>query len=219
MKLLLVEDDEMIAEAVSTALRDAGYEVQVAQDGDSANSALREHAYQLVLLDITLPRVDGLSLLRLLRLREDWVPVILITARHEVAHRAEGLDLGADDYVVKPFDIVELAARIRAVLRRHRGPAVRQLGHGSLRLDLESREATRGERRAVLTAYEAALMQALLARPGEVLSRKELQLRVYGKEADAGSSLDVLIHGIRKKLGADSIRNVRGAGWMIDDLG
>ncbi len=219
MKLLLVEDDEMIAEAVSTALADAGYDVQVARDGDSANSALREHAYQMVLLDITLPRVDGLSLLRLLRLREDWVPVILITARHEVVHRAEGLDLGADDYVVKPFDIVELAARIRAVLRRHRGPAVRQLGYGSLRLDLESREATRGERRALLTAHEAALMQALLARPGEVLSRKELQVRVYGKEADARSSLDVLIHGIRRKLGADLIRNVRGAGWMIDELG
>ncbi|MDE2255888.1 MAG: response regulator transcription factor [Betaproteobacteria bacterium] len=218
MKLLLVEDDAMIADAVRMALTDLGYAVDLAGDGAGADSALREHGYQLVLLDITLPRLDGLSLLRLLRLRNDWVPVILMTARQEAAQRAEGLDLGADDYVVKPFHMVELVARMRAVMRRHRGPTAGLLAHGALRLDIDKREARRGERHARLTANETVLLHALLSRPGVVLTRRELQSRIYGKDGEGGSSLDFLIHGIRKKLGADLVLNVRGAGWMVDDI-
>ncbi|MDE2159330.1 MAG: response regulator transcription factor, partial [Burkholderiales bacterium] len=144
MNILLVEDDAMIADAIRVALEDAGYGVVIEGDGTAADSRLRAQHVDLVLLDITLLRFDGLSLLRLWRLRNDWVPVILITARHEPAQRAEGLDLGADDYLVKPFDMVELIARMRAVLRRHRGPAGGELGHGALRLDPTLREAERG---------------------------------------------------------------------------
>jgi len=217
MHVLLVEDDPMIAAAIKVALLDSGYCVDHVDNGDAADRALRGGVYQIVLLDVILPRCDGLSLLRLLRLRHDWVPVILITACNARAERIAGLDIGADDYLAKPFDIDELLARMRAVLRRHTGEIKAELGNGDVTLDPTSRMAWRGERCELLTASEAALMHALLSRPGTVLGRRELERRLYGtyKNVDR-NAIGFLIHGVRRKLGADLIRNVRGAGWMVE---
>ena len=217
MRVLLVEDDPMIAAAVRLALSDAGYAVDEVGDGDGANRALQEAEYRMVLLDIGLPRCDGLSLLRLLRLRHDWVPVILITARDRAADRIAGLDAGADDYLVKPFDVGELLARMRALLRRQSGSATGVMRVGDLALDPNTREARRGGRSELLTATEAALLQALMARPGRVLGRRDLERQLYGSDQGVDrNAVGYLIHGVRRKLGADVIRNVRGAGWLVD---
>ncbi len=217
MHVLLVEDDLMIAAAIKIALLDSGYHVNHVGDGDAAERTLRSDFYQIVLLDVILPRCDGLSLLRLLRSRGDWVPVILITARDARADRIAGLDTGADDYLPKPFDIDELLARIRAVLRRHIGEVKAELGNGDVILDPTTRMARRGERCELLTASEAAVMHALLSCPGIVLGRRELERHLYGayKNVDR-NAIGFLIHGVRRKLGADVIRNVRGAGWMME---
>ena len=207
----------MIAAAIKIALLDSGYHVNHVGDGDAAERTLRSDFYQIVLLDVILPRCDGLSLLRLLRSRGDWVPVILITARDARADRIAGLDTGADDYLPKPFDIDELLARIRAVLRRHIGEVKAELGNGDVILDPTTRMARRGERCELLTASEAAVMHALLSCPGIVLGRRELERHLYGayKNVDR-NAIGFLIHGVRRKLGADVIRNVRGAGWMME---
>ncbi len=220
MRVLLVEDDPMIAAAIEVALRDAAYSVDRVADGETADAVLRDGQHQLVLLDLGLPRRDGLSVLQRLRTRGDRVPVILITARDAAADRVRGLDLGADDYVVKPFDMDELLARLRAVVRRHAGQAATELGNGDIALDPATREARRGDVRCTLTAREFALLHALLLRPGVILTRSELEDRLYGwNEEVESSAVDFLIHGVRRKLGADAIRNVRGAGWMVDKVG
>jgi two-component system OmpR family response regulator len=217
MRVLLIEDDPMIAAAVQVALRDAAYAVDLVRDGETADRVLRDGQHQVVLLDIGLPRRDGLSVLRRLRERGNRVPVLLITARDAPADRVRGLDLGADDYVVKPFDMDELLARMRAVLRRHSGHADAQLGNGVVSLDPATREARRGDDRVTLTAREFALLHALLLRPGTILTRAQLEDRLYGwNEEVESSAVDFLIHGVRRKLGADLIKNVRGAGWMVD---
>ena len=217
MRVLLIEDDPMIAAAVQVALRDAAYAVDLVRDGETADRVLRDGQHQVVLLDIGLPRRDGLSVLQRLRERGNRVPVLLITARDAPADRVRGLDLGADDYVVKPFDMDELLARMRAVLRRHSGQADAQLGNGVVSLDPATREARRGYDRVTLTAREFALLHALLLRPGTILTRAQLEDRLYGwNEEVESSAVDFLIHGVRRKLGADLIKNVRGAGWMVD---
>ncbi len=217
MRVLLIEDDPMIAAAVQVALRDAAYAVDLVRDGETADRVLRDGQHQVVLLDIGLPRRDGLSVLQRLRERGNRVPVLLITARDAPADRVRGLDLGADDYVVKPFDMDELLARMRAVLRRHSGQADAQLGNGVVSLDPATREARRGDDRVTLTAREFALLHALLLRPGTILTRAQLEDRLYGwNEEVESSAVDFLIHGVRRKLGADLIKNVRGAGWMVD---
>ena len=207
----------MIAAAVRIALCDAGYAVDEAGDGDGANRALQDREYRMVLLDIGLPRCDGLSLLRLLRLRHDWVPVILITARDAPTDRIAGLDAGADDYLVKPFDVGELLARMRALLRRQSGNATGVMRVGDLELNPDTRKARRGGRSEVLTATEAALLQALMTRPGRVLGRRDLERQLYGSNQEVDrNAIGYLIHGVRRKLGADAIRNIRGAGWLVD---
>ncbi len=217
MRALLIEDDPMIAAAIEVALRDAAYAVDIVRDGEAADRVLRDGQHQIVLLDIGLPGRDGLSVLQRLRERGDRVPVLLITARDAAADRVRGLDLGADDYVVKPFDMDELLARMRAVVRRHGGQAATELGNGDVRLDPATREARRGDLRVVLTAREFALLHALLLRPGTILTRAQLEDRLYGwNEEVESSAVDFLIHGVRRKLGADVIKNVRGAGWMVD---
>jgi two-component system OmpR family response regulator len=178
---------------------------------------LRDGQDQIVLLDIGLPRRDGLSVLQRLRARGDRVPVLLITARDAAADRVRGLDLGADDYVVKPFDMDALLVCMRAVVRRQSGQAAAELGYGDVRLDPATREARRGDLRVVLAAREFALLHALLLRPGSILTRAQLEDRLYGwNEEVESSTVDFLIHGVRRKLGADVIKNVRGAGWMVD---
>ncbi len=207
----------MIAAAIEVALRDAAYAVNLVRDGETAELVLRDGQHQVVLLDIGLPRRDGLSVLQRLRERGNRVPVLLITARDAPAERVRGLDLGADDYVVKPFDMDELLARMRAVVRRHSGQADAQLGNGVVSLDPATREARRGDDRVILTAREFALLHALLLRPGTILTRAQLEDRLYGwNEEVESSAVDFLIHGVRRKLGADLIKNVRGAGWMVD---
>ncbi len=217
MRILLVEDDAMIGEAVSVSLRDAAYAVDWVRDGVVANSILERAEHQAVLLDLSLPKRDGLEVLRRLRLAGSALPVIVITARDGVEERIKGLDFGADDYLVKPFDVNELLARLRAVIRRQGGQASPLLTNGKVSLDPATREAVCGEAVERLSAREFALLHALLLRPGTILARAELEERIYGwNEEVESNAVDFLIHGIRKKLGADVVKNVRGAGWMVD---
>jgi two-component system OmpR family response regulator len=217
MRILLVEDDPMIGAAVSLALRDAAYSVDWVRDGITANSVLELSEHQCVLLDLGLPRRDGFEVLRQLRQSGSAVPVIVITARDEIEDRIKGLDLGADDYLVKPFDVSELLARLRAVVRRFGGQSNPCLSNGKVSLDQASREASCGDIVALLSAREFSLLQALLLRPGTILTRTELEDRIYGwNEEVESNAIDFLIHGVRKKLGAGVIKNVRGAGWMVE---
>ena len=216
MRILLVEDDRMIGEAVSVALKDAAYAVDWVRDGTAASSVLEHGEHQAVLLDLGLPKRDGLEVLRRLRQTGNFVPVIVITARDGVDDRIKGLDFGADDYLVKPFDVNELLARLRAIIRRQGGQAAPVLTNGEVSLDPATREARCGKAVALLSAREFALLQALLLRPGAILTRVQLEERIYGwNEEVESNAVDFLIHGGRKKLGADVIRNVRGAGWMV----
>jgi two-component system OmpR family response regulator len=216
MRILLVEDDPMIGEAVSVALKDAAYAVDWVRDGLAAETVLSRPEHQAVLLDLGLPKRDGLAVLQRLRQQGNRVPVIIITARDAVEDRVKGLDYGADDYLMKPFDVTELLARLRAVIRRQGGQAAPVLSNGVLTLDPATREARRGESTHVLSAREFALLQALLLRPGTILTRSELEERIYGwNEEVESNAVDFLIHGVRKKLGADAIKNIRGAGWMV----
>lgn len=217
MRILLIEDDPMIGEAVVMALKDAAYAVDWLRDGGTAIEALRAGEQQLVLLDLGLPGRDGLDVLRWLRREGQPMPVIVITARDGVADRIQGLDLGADDYLIKPFDIDELLARMRAVVRRHGGRAAPILDNGRIRLDPASHEASCDGRTVLLSAREFALLQALLRRPGTILSRAELEERLYGwGEEVESNAVDFIIHGVRRKLAPDVIRNVRGVGWRVE---
>jgi two-component system, OmpR family, response regulator len=217
MRILLVEDDGMIGEAVCVALRKAAYAVDWVTDGTTASHVLDGGDHQAVLLDLGLPGRDGIEVLRRLRQKESHVPVIVITARDAVEDRIRGLDAGADDYLVKPFDVHELEARLRAVVRRKGGQAAPVLDNGVVRLDPATREARRGDARHLLSAREFALLHALLLHPGAILTRAELEARIYGwNEEVESNAIDFLIHSVRKKLGADVIRNIRGTGWMVD---
>jgi len=217
MRILLVEDDSMIGAAVSVTLKDAAYSVDWVMDGVTASSVLEQGEHQCVLLDLGLPKRDGLEVLRRLRLSGNTMPVIVITARDGVEDRIKGLDFGADDYLIKPFDVNELLARIRAVIRRKGGQAAPVLSNGRVTLDPASHEAQSGDETVTLSAREFALLHALLLRPGAILARTELEERIYGwNEEVESNAVDFLIHAVRKKLGADVIRNVRGAGWMVE---
>lgn len=217
MRILLVEDDCMIGEAVSVALRDAAYAVDWVQDGETALRVLDNQEHQAVLLDLGLPKRDGLEVLRKLRADGSRLPVIIVTARDAVEDRIKGLDFGADDYLVKPFDVDELLARLRAIIRRQGGQAVPLLSNGRVTLDPASHEAQYADTVVQLSAREFALLHALLLRPGAILTRAKLEERIYGwNEEVESNAVDFLIHAVRKKLGADVIRNVRGAGWMVE---
>ncbi|MHC2256134.1 two-component system OmpR family response regulator [Bradyrhizobium embrapense] len=217
MRVLVVEDDRMIGAAVVEALRDAAYAVDWVRDGDLAIEASRSETYDIALLDLGLPSTDGLDVLKAIRERASRLPVIILTARDALDDRIRGLDLGADDYLVKPFEIAELLARMRAVLRREGSGAPPVLTNGALHLDPATREAIFCEEKAVLSAREFALLQALLTRPGTILSRAELERQIYGwREEVESNAVEFLIHAVRRKLGAAAIRNVRGVGWMVD---
>jgi two-component system, OmpR family, response regulator QseB len=216
MRLLLVEDDNMIGEAVRAGLRQEGFTVDWVREAEAGDAALRTEPYALLLLDLGLPRKSGLDWLRELRRRGESTPVLVITARDAVADRIAGLDGGADDYLVKPFDLDELAARVRAVLRRHGGRAEPLLQHGELTLDPATRQATLNGQPVTLSAREYAVLAALLERPGAILSRAQLEQRLYGwGEEVESNAVEVHIHHLRKKLGADAIRNVRGLGYTL----
>lgn len=216
MRALLVEDDRMIGEAVVDALKDACYAVDWVRDGDAASDAIASQAYDVVLLDLGLPGRDGLSVLRSGLSQGAVAPVLVITARDSIDDRILGLDAGADDYIVKPFDMGELLARMRAVIRRKAGALNPILSNGRLSLDPATREASSGGVPVRLTAREFALLHALLLRPGAILSRAELEDRIYGwGEEVESNAVEFLIYSLRRKLGADSIRNVRGVGWLV----
>jgi two-component system, OmpR family, response regulator len=186
-------------------------------DGETAIQAAENEAYEVALLDLGLPVADGREVLRRLRTLDRKLPIIIVTARDGVDDRIDGLDLGADDYLVKPFEIRELLARMRAVLRREGSGSPALLSNGNLRLDPATREAWFFGETSLLTAREFALLQALLIRPGTILSRSELERQIYGwNEEVESNAIEFLIHTIRKKLGAMAIRNVRGVGWMVD---
>jgi DNA-binding response OmpR family regulator len=216
MRLLLVEDDMMIGESVLDLLRAEGYAVDWVKDGEMADTALDSETYDLVLLDLGLPRRDGLTVLRRLRARKDRTPVLITTARDAVAQRVEGLDMGADDYIVKPYELDELLARIRALIRRAVGRAEPVYEHLGITIDPVTREVTLQGQSVVLSAREWSILELLLARPGLVLSRKQLEEKLYSWKDDLSSNaVEVYIHGLRKKLGPGLIQNVRGVGYMI----
>jgi len=216
MRLLLVEDDTMIGEAVLDALRAEHYAVDWVRDGEMADAALRSETYDLVLLDLGLPRRDGLEVLRSLRARRVTVPVLVATARDAVGDRIAGLDAGADDYVVKPYDTDELLARIRALLRRSAGRAEPVFTHKGVALNPATREATVHGEAVSLSAREWAVLEPMLARPGVVFSRTQLEEKLYGWKDDISSNaVEVYVHGLRKKLGAELIQTVRGLGYVV----
>ena len=207
----------MIGAAVAEALKDSAYAVDWVRDGVLAIEAVRNETYDIALLDLGLPMMDGLEVLKKVRAGSGRLPVIILTARDGLSDRIHGLDLGADDYLVKPFEIGELLARMRAVLRREASGAPPILTNGQLQLDPATREASFSGETAILSAREFALLQALLARPGTILSRAELERHLYGwSEEVESNAVEFLIHSVRRKLGATAIRNVRGVGWMVD---
>jgi two-component system, OmpR family, response regulator len=217
MRVLVIEDDRMVGAAVVQALKDAAYAVDWVTDGVTAVEAAEIENYDVALLDLGLPVTDGREVLRRLRAKGGRLPVIIVTARDGVDDRIDGLDLGADDYLVKPFEIGELLARMRAVLRRQGSGASPILSNGRITLDPATHMASNDGEAAALTAREFALLQALLMRPGTILSRGELERTIYGwNEEVESNAIEYLIHTIRKKLGAQAIRNVRGVGWMVD---
>lgn len=216
MRLLLVEDDRMIGESVRKGLRQEGFAADWVQDGHAAELALEHGNFDLLLLDLGLPRKEGLDVLRTLRERNNPIPVLVLTARDAVADRVKGLNAGADDYLVKPFDFDELVARIHALSRRQAGRAAPLIHHGALVLNPITREVLLNGVPLLLSGRELALLEALLARPGVVLSVAQLQEKMYGWDDDVGSNtVEVYIHALRKKLGPDFIRNVRGVGYMV----
>jgi two-component system response regulator QseB len=216
MRVLLAEDDPMIGASVRQGLSQDGFTVDWVEDGRAAELALADGVHDALLLDLGLPKRAGLEVLGAMRRRGDARPVLILTARDAIADRVAGLDAGADDYMVKPFELDELAARLRALLRRSSGRAVPVLTHGEVELDPAAHEVRRNGEPVVLSAREFALLEALLARPGAILSRVQLEEKLYGwTDPVESNAVEVHIHALRRKLGADFIRNVRGVGWMV----
>ena len=216
MRVLLVEDDPMVGESVRAGLRQDGFAVDWVRDGRAAELAIGNAVYDVLLLDLGLPRKEGLDVLRTLRQRGNRIPVLITTARDAVSDRVRGLDAGADDYLVKPFDLDELAARIRALLRRQAGRAQPLIVVGKLTLDPATREVTFDGQPVALSGREFTLLEALVNRPGAVYSREHLEEKLYGWDQEVGSNtVEVHIHALRRKLGPDFIKNVRGVGYRV----
>ena len=216
MRLLLIEDDPMIGESIAEGLRGERYAVDWVRDGKSAQLALAHDVYDAVLLDLGLPKRSGLEVLREYRRQGGTAKILIMTARDSTAERVEGLDSGADDYLVKPFDLDELFARIRALLRRSAGRVVPNIVHRGVTLNLATHEAFLGAAPLHLPAREFALLAVLLDPPGQVISKARLEEKLYGwDERIESNAVDVHVHHLRKKLGADFIRNVRGVGYLV----
>jgi len=216
MRLLLIEDDLMIGKSLEQGLKQDGYAVDWVRDGLVAKLALQDGSYDLALLDLGLPRLGGRELLADLRRQKSQIPVLIITARDSITDRVEGLDAGADDYLVKPFSFEELTARIRALLRRRAGSAEPVMRHGALTVNPSTHAVSLADQPVHLSGREYALLEALLRRPGTVLSRPQLEASIYGwgEEVDS-NAVEVHIHALRRKLGAQWIENVRGVGYRI----
>lgn len=216
MRILLVEDDKLLGDGVQAGLAQSGFTVDWVKDGIAAELALKTGEYAGVVLDLGLPRLSGLDLLARLRRANDKVPVLILTARDRVEDRVKGLDSGADDYLVKPFDLHELAARLRALVRRSRGEAAPELRVGEIELDPAARRVRfRGEQ-VELSVREFALLQELMLNAGRVLSREQLSQRLYswGEEIES-NAIEVHVHHLRRKLAPDLVRTVRGVGYLL----
>jgi len=216
MRLLLIEDDRMIGESLRNALRGSGYAVDWVRDGRAADSTLSTARFVLVLLDLGLPQIDGMEVLRAMRGRGDRTPVIVLSARDALANRVLGLDAGADDYIVKPFELDELLARMRAVVRRQTGRAEPGLEVDGVTLDPATRQVAHNGVPVALSAREYAVLEALMMRPGAILSRAQLEDRLYGwGEGLESNAISVYVHQLRRKLGDGFIRTVRGVGYYV----
>mgnify|MGYP001069380905 CR=1 FL=1 len=219
MRILLIEDDQMIGDSLQKALTQSGYTVDWAKDGNTAEEGLKQQAYDLALLDLGLPKKSGIEVLNNLRQRKSTLPVLILTARDQISDRVIGLDAGADDYLVKPFDLEELEARIRALLRRREGRTESIMRIGALTLNPLTHEVCVAGEPKILSAKEFALIQALMRRPGAVLSVSELEEQLYGwNEEIESNAIEVHIYQIRKKLGKQAIVNLRGAGYKVGQL-
>ncbi len=218
MRILLVEDDALLGDGIRAGLRLADYAVDWVSDGDQAQRALLDHAYDACVLDLGLPKRDGLAVLRELRQRGSHLPVLILTARDSSSDKIAGLDSGADDYLVKPFDLAELQARLRALLRRAGGSATPTIVHGELVLDPAARKVTLGGQPVSLSAREFAVLQDFLTHRNQIRSRAQLEESLYAWGEETGSNtVEVYIHHLRKKLGPDFIRTVRGFGYQLGD--
>ena len=217
MRILLIEDDPLIGTAVEQALKDSHYSIDWFKNGQQGLTAVYSQQYSTVLLDLGLPGKDGIEVLKAIRDQQNPVPVIIITARDALENRITGLDLGADDYLVKPFRVSELEARIRAVIRRNQGNSRSSLECGDLTLDIASGELLQNGNTIHLSAREFTVMRIMMHRPGRLFSKSELEEQVYGwNEEIASNAIEFIIHGLRKKIGKDAIKNIRGLGWMIN---
>lgn len=216
MRLLLIEDDTLLGNGIQTGLMQANYAIDWVTDGEAGEHALKVETYEALILDLMLPKKDGLQILRDLRKKGDSLPVLVLTARDTVTDRVIGLDSGADDYLVKPFDLDELMARLRALLRRYHGRAMPVIQHGNLQLDPAAHTLVQAGRSIILSPREFAILQILLENVGRVLSRSRLEESLYGwDEVIESNAVEVHIHNLRKKLGKDLIRTVRGVGYII----
>ncbi len=216
MRLILIEDDTMIGRAVREGLVQAGFAVDWVTDARTAALSLTHGVYDLAVLDLGLPKGDGMSLLRTLRAAGNPLPVLIASARDTVRDRIDGLEAGADDYVLKPFDLDELIARVRALLRRHAGSGDPRLRQGDLMLDPVRKEVTKAGALVELSAREFSVLEALMQKPGAVLSRERLEEAVYGwGEEVASNTIEVHVHNLRRKLGPAVIKNVRGVGYRV----
>ncbi len=217
MRLLLVEDDPLLGDGLRVGLRQAGYAVDWVEDGQTAKFSLQSENYDLAVLDLGLPKISGLELLKWLRAQAMTLPVLVLTARDTVPDRVTGLDAGADDYLIKPFDLDELIARLRALSRRSGGQASPLLLHGGVELDPAARQVRKNGQTVELSAREFTLLHELMLHAGRVQSREQLEERLYGwGEEVESNSIEVHIHHLRKKLGNTLIRTLRGIGYVID---
>jgi two-component system response regulator QseB len=216
MKILLIEDDRMIGWSLRRGLTDEGFTVDWLDDGDAAVVTCAEQSYDAAILDLGLPSRDGLKVLAELRHQGNSLPIVIVTARETVADRIKGLNAGADDYVCKPFDFDELVARLRAVTRRRAGLVTAVLEYRDLSLNPSTRQVAHRGTQIVLSAKEFSLLEALLQRPGMVLTRNQLHDKLYGWDGDVGSNtVEVFIHSLRRKIGYDYIENVRSVGYRV----
>ena len=219
MRLLLVEDDPLLGDGVRVGLGHENYTVDWFKDARSAEAALKSEHYDLMVLDLGLPDKSGLEVLQQLRTRGSDLPVLILTARDAISDRVAGLDSGADDYMIKPFDLDELSARLRALLRRRNGRAQSEIRHGEIVLDPAAHNVTLSGKSVDVSPREYAVLHLLLENVGKVMSRSRLEDGLYSWDGDVESNaIEVYIHHLRKKLGSSLIRTIRGVGYIIDPL-
>ena len=219
MRLLLVEDDELLGDAVKTGLTQFGYIVDWLKNGDIAGNILKTESFDLIILDLSLPKVSGMTLLQTIRQSQNRTPVIILTARESIDDRIKGLDAGADDYITKPFDLNELGARVRALTRRAQGRADTVLQYANITIDPAAHSVFIDGQPINVPRREFALLQKLIESRGQVLSREQLMQSMYSWDEEVDSNaLEVHIHNLRKKLNANFIRTIRGVGYLVDKI-